>query len=88
LAHLQAGDSAWHFAEGLGHAEVMALLEREGATKGVGPVIVPEHVDKIKNFYAVDGGKSHPLPSKEFMAWREAADKAYQDEQASLIPGM
>jgi hypothetical protein len=39
-------------------------------------------------FYHQDGGVTHPLPSKEFMAWREAADKAYEEEQASLIPGL
>jgi hypothetical protein len=42
----------------------------------------------IQDFYKHDGGVSHPLPSKEFMAWREAADKAYADEQSSLIPGL
>jgi hypothetical protein len=43
---------------------------------------------EIQDFYKHDGGVSHPLPSKEFMAWREAADKAYADEQSSLIPGL
>jgi hypothetical protein len=84
----QAGDAAWHFAEAMGQTDVMRLLELEGASKDMGAVIVPEHVDKIKDFYKHDGGVSHPLPSKEFMAWREAADKAYADEQSSLIPGL
>lgn len=42
----------------------------------------------MQMFYHQDGGVTHPLPSKEFMAWREAADKAYEEEQASLIPGL
>lgn len=32
----------------MGQTEVMRLLEREGASKDMGPIIVPEHVDKIK----------------------------------------
>lgn len=45
---LQAGDSPWHFAEAMGNTEAMQVLEREGATKDMGAIIVPEHVDKIK----------------------------------------
>ncbi len=44
----QAGDAAWHFAEAMGHADVQAFLETEGASKEPGSIIVPEHVDKIK----------------------------------------
>ena len=44
----QAGDAPWHFAEAMGQTDVMRLLEREGASKDMGPIIVPEHVDKIK----------------------------------------
>jgi hypothetical protein len=44
----QAGDSPWHFAEAMGNTEAMQVLEREGATKDMGAIIVPEHVDKIK----------------------------------------
>jgi hypothetical protein len=49
---------------------------------------VPEHVDKIKEFYSTDGGLTHPLPSKQFMTWREEADAHYAHEQTSLIPGV
>ena len=84
----QAGDSPWHFAEAMDHNEVMSLLETEGATKELGSIVVPEHIDKIKDFYSMDEGVTHPMPSKEFMAWREEADKAYAEEQTSLIPGM
>jgi hypothetical protein len=41
-----------------------------------------------QDFYSLDEGVSHPLPSKEFMAWRAAADEHYAHEQTSLIPGM
>jgi hypothetical protein len=70
------------------HNEVMSLLETEGASKELGSIVVPEHIDKIKDFYSMDEGVTHPMPSKEFMAWREEADKAYAEEQNSLIPGM
>ena len=104
----------------------MALLVSHGATKELGKIIVPEHINKIKarltrrehmlcvgaayasvrrapckhlmpkgspplfsqDFYALDEGPAHPLPSKEFMAWRAAADEHYAHEQTSLIPGM
>jgi hypothetical protein len=32
-------------------AGARTLLERNGAKKEVGDVIVPEHIDKIKDFY-------------------------------------
>jgi hypothetical protein len=32
----------------MGQTDVMRLLELEGASKDMGAVIVPEHVDKIK----------------------------------------
>ena len=41
-----------------------------------------------QDFYSMDGGLEHPLPSQEFMAWRKAADEHYAHEQTSLIPGM
>ena len=44
----QAGDSPWHFAEAMGNTEAIQVLEREGATKDMGAIVVPEHVDKIK----------------------------------------
>ena len=66
----------------------MSLLERNGAAKEPGRVIVPEHVNKIKDFYHLDEGVTHPLPSQEFMAWRAAADEHYVNESNSLIPGM
>jgi hypothetical protein len=72
----------------MGQTEILALLERYGASKETGTIVVPEHVDKIKDFYSLDGGKTHPLPSKEFMDWRAQADAHYAEEQNSLIPGM
>ena len=88
LALPQAGDSPWHWADAMGQTDALKLLERAGAAAETGDVIVPEHVDKIKEFYASDGGLTHPLPSKEFMNWRAEADAHYAHEQTSLIPGL
>ena len=103
----QAGDSPWHWADAMDNAEAKTLLERNGAAKEEGNIIVPEHVDKIKDFYNLgtrrrrhpsryvrrsraraDLGPKHPLPSKEFMRWREAADAHWAEEQTALIPGI
>jgi hypothetical protein len=43
---------------------------------------------RAQDFYSLDEGVTHPLPSQEFMAWRKAADEHYEHEQTSLIPGM
>lgn len=73
----------------MGHADIQALLESHGADKGhMGNIIVPEHVPKIKDFYSMDEGVSHPLPSLEFMAWRDEADRAADYDASSLIPGL
>ena len=84
----QAGDRPWHWADAMAHTAVQALLESHGAETEFGQVIVPEHVDKVKNFYACDEGPKHPLPSQEYLDWRAAMDKAREDEKANTIPGM
>jgi ankyrin repeat protein len=43
-----AGDTAWHWAVNMGWGEVASLLERNGASKQKGQVLVPEHVPKVK----------------------------------------
>ena len=70
------------------HDGVMKLLKSHGADESLGQVIVPEHIDKIKDFYSTDEGPKHPLPSREFMDWREAMDKVREDEKANTIPGL
>lgn len=82
-----AGDRAWHWADNMGHKAVCDWLVKNGATKDIGQVIVPEHVPKVKDFYEKSGG-NHPLPSQEWMNWRSAEDAAYEAEQKKLIPGM
>ena len=72
----------------MAHEDVMKLLKAHGAEESFGQVIVPEHIDKIKDFYHTDEGPNHPLPSREFMDWREAMDKAREDEKANTIPGL
>lgn len=73
----------------MGHAGVQALLVAGGADPAhEGAVLVPEHIPKVKDFYSMDGGAAHPLPSAEFMAWRNEADLAAAEEATSLIPGM
>jgi hypothetical protein len=84
----QAGDRPYHWAEAMQHSAVMALLESHGAETSLGQVIVPEHIDKVKDFYAKDEGPNHPLPSQEYLDWRHACDKARDDEKAATIPGM
>jgi hypothetical protein len=72
----------------MAHSDVMALLEAHGAEQSLGQVIVPEHVDKVKDFYKVDEGPNHPLPSREFLDWRNAMDAARDEEKKNTIPGM
>jgi ankyrin repeat protein len=43
-----AGDTPWHWASNMGWGEVAGLLERNGASKQKGGVLVPEHVPKVK----------------------------------------
>jgi hypothetical protein len=43
-----AGDTPWHWATNMGWGEVAGLLERNGASKQKGGVLVPEHVPKVK----------------------------------------
>jgi ankyrin repeat protein len=43
-----AGDTPWHWATNMGWSEMAALLERNGASKQKGQVLVPEHVPKVK----------------------------------------
>jgi len=82
-----AGDRAWHWADNMGHKEMCDFLVRNGGSKDLGQVIVPEHIPKVKDFYEKSQGK-HPLPSQEFMEWRTAEDDAYEAESKKLLPGM
>ena len=82
-----AGDTPWHWAENMRNTEMMDFLVKNGATKQLGQVIVPEHIPKVKDFYERGDG-SHPLPSLEFMNWRKAEDEAYEAEKNRLVPGM
>ena len=84
----QAGDRPYHWAEAMQHDEVMKLLKSYNGEDTFGQVIVPEHIDKVKDFYAMDEGPKHPLPSREYMDWREAMDKAREDDKANTIPGL
>lgn len=82
-----AGDTPWHWADNMGNSAMCDWLVKNGATKKLGQVIVPEHIPKVKDFYEKDKS-NHPLPSQEFMNWRAAEDAAYEAEKNKLIPGM
>ena len=46
-----AGDRPIHWATFMRHDDLVAFLERSGAVQERGAVIVPEHVNKVKDFY-------------------------------------
>ena len=46
-----AGDCPIHWASYMRHEDMVAFLERSGAVQDRGMVLVPEHVNKVKDFY-------------------------------------
>lgn len=62
-----AGDTPWHWAVNMGHSDIAEFLERNGATKKFGMVLVPDHVPKVNDFY--DKHPQHPKPSPEWIKY-------------------
>jgi hypothetical protein len=45
---MQAGDTPWHWASNMKNEEMCDFLVKNGASKKMGNVIVPEHIPKVK----------------------------------------
>ncbi|CAG9467621.1 unnamed protein product [Pedinophyceae sp. YPF-701] len=81
-----AGDRPWHSAQWLNQRDMMAFLEQHGASAEQGKVIVPDHVPKVRDFFAKACWEHHPLPYEDFMEWRGREDKRIEAERKKLIP--
>jgi hypothetical protein len=66
----------------------MEFLEKNGATKDQGGVLVQDHIPKVKDFFQKECWKHHPKPHEEFMEWRKKEDARLVAESNKLIPGM
>ena len=51
----------------MGQAEVKAALEASGADTSPGPVLVQDHVPKVKDFFAKACWAHHPKPHQEYI---------------------
>ena len=79
-----AGDTPWQWAANMRHDEACDLLEKLGAdTDYRGRVIVPEHIPKVKDFYELEDGRDHPLPSQEFLEWQKEQDRQRDATEAA-----
>lgn len=79
-----AGDTPWQWAANMRHDEACDLLEKLGADKDYrGRVIVPEHIPKVKDFYELEDGRDHPLPSQEFLEWQKEQDRQRDATEAA-----
>lgn len=83
-----AGDRPWHWARNMGHDGIMQFLEKNGASKDQGDVLVQDHIPKVKDFFQKDCWKHHPKPHEDFMDWRRKEDEKIAAEANKLIPGM
>eukprot|EP00793_Prasinoderma_coloniale_P000682 PRCOL_00003832-RA len=81
-----AGDRPWHWANNMDNEAMMAFLEKNGANKDQGRVLLQDHVPKTKDFY--ENYPEHPPPHPEYLEWREEEDRKYEQEKHKLIPGM
>jgi ankyrin repeat protein len=48
MAMAQAGDTPWHWASNMKNEAMCDFLVKNGASKKMGNVIVPEHIPKVK----------------------------------------
>ncbi|KAF8058835.1 TNNI3K [Scenedesmus sp. PABB004] len=80
-----AGDTPWHWAVNMGHADVAALLEANGASREKGAVLVPEHVPKVKDFFAKECWSHHPLPYADFVAFKKKERAELEEERKKLV---
>ncbi|EIE20067.1 ankyrin [Coccomyxa subellipsoidea C-169] len=83
-----AGDRPWHWAQNMGHEDMMALLVKNGSETTMGKVIVSDHIPKVKDFFGKECWAHHPKPYAEFMEWRKKEDERWDMERGRLVPGM
>ena len=83
-----AGDTPWHWAKHMRQDTMMAFLEKHGATKASGQVLVPDHVPKVKDFFEKECWAHHPKPHQSYVDFRTAQDAAFEKESKKLIPGL
>jgi hypothetical protein len=79
-----SGESAWSLAKIMDHTEICSLLESKGAKKELGPILVPDCVMKVKDFYKKECWKHHPLPYADFVdsKRKEQAEMEAQNKKA------
>jgi hypothetical protein len=57
---------------------------QNGASKEKGPVLVPEHVPKVKDFFSRACWAHHPLPYADYVAAQKADAAALEEERRKL----
>eukprot|EP00775_Hariotina_reticulata_P011965 gene11965-12108_t len=80
-----AGDTPWHWAMNMGHTEVAAYLEANGASRQKGLVLVQEHVPKVKDFYQKDCWAHHPKPYADFVDFKKKERAELEAERKKLV---
>jgi len=83
-----AGDTPWHWAKNMRQEDMMAFLEKNGASKEKGHVLVPDHVPKVKDFFEKECWSHHPKPHQSYVDYKKKQDEAFEKESQKLIPGM
>ena len=82
-----AGDSPWHWAMYHKQEEMMDFLVKNGANKQQGLVLVPDHVNKVSDFYEKPCWAHHPKPHDEYVALKKLQEEILEKDKKSLIPG-
>ena len=67
----------------MGQAEVKAALEASGADTSPGPVLVQDHVPKVKDFFAEACWAHHPKPYGDWLAEKRAKEAELDAEEAA-----
>ncbi|KAF5839365.1 ankyrin repeat-containing domain protein [Dunaliella salina] len=80
-----AGDTPYHTALYMGNEEAMLALEKAGASKASGKVLVQEHVPKVKEFYQKECWSHHPLPYSDFVEYKKEERKALEKARQFVI---
>jgi hypothetical protein len=78
-----AGDRAWHWADNMGHDAVKRALEAAGADTSPGPVLVQDHVPKVRDFFSKACWAHHPKPYGDWLAEKRAYEAALDAEEAA-----
>ena len=78
------GTRAIHKAQTMRNDNVVSQLHQAGASTSHGRSIVPEHVDKVHDFYEKD--KDHPLPSQRFIELAKEEEQIRTEEASEVIP--